>query len=81
MYNVVGADFQNESYFHSFTYARAELPFNHLVIQLRGNYRVFQLILTDFEDLGGQLKTTFRYLYIPEVWAFEFHQKVFKKIT
>ena len=60
MYNVVGADFQNESYFHSFTYARAELPFNHLVIQLRGNYRVFQLILTDFEDLGGQLKTTFR---------------------
>ena len=23
-------------------------------------YRVFQLILTDFEDLGGQLKTTFR---------------------
>ena len=23
-------------------------------------YRVFQLILTDFEDLAGQLKTTFR---------------------
>ena len=23
-------------------------------------YRVFQLILTDFEDLGGQLRTTFR---------------------
>ena len=23
-------------------------------------YRVFQLALTDFEDLGGQLKTTFR---------------------
>ena len=23
-------------------------------------YRVFQLILTDFEDFGSQLKTTFR---------------------
>ena len=37
------------------------------------------------EDLGGQLKTTFRlywrYLYTPEVWAFEFHQPVFKKVT
>ena len=33
---------------------------------------MFQLILTDFEDLAGQLKTTFR---------FEFHQPVFKKVT
>ena len=48
-------------------------------------YRVFWADLILFEDLGGQLKTTFRskwkYLCIPEVWAFEFHQPFFKKVT
>ena len=29
------------------------------LMQRRTTYRVFQLILTDFEDLGDQLKTTF----------------------
>ena len=35
-------------------------------------------VILCFEDLWGQLKTTFwskwSYLCIPEVWAFEFHQ-------
>ena len=49
-------------------------------------YRVFQPDSIYFEDLGGHyLKTTFRskwrYLCISEVWAFEFHQPVFKKVT
>jgi hypothetical protein len=48
-------------------------------------YRVFRPDLIYFEDLGGQLKTTFwsklRYLCIPEVWALEFHQPVFEKVT
>ena len=48
-------------------------------------YRVFRLDFTYFEDLGDHLKTAFmskwRYLCIPEVWAFEFHQSVFKKLT
>jgi hypothetical protein len=44
---------------------------------------VFRPDLTYFEDLGGHLKTTLKskskYLCIPEVWAFEFPQSVFKK--
>ena len=48
-------------------------------------YRVFRPDLTYFEDLGGHLKTTLKskskYLCIPEVWAFEFPQSVFKKVT
>ena len=44
-------------------------------------YRVFQMYLTYFEDLGGKLKTTFgskwKYLCISELWAFEFHQPFF----
>ena len=52
---------------------------------LQFKYRVFQPDLIYFEDLGGQLKTIFwskwRYLCIPEVWAFEFHQPVFEKVT
>ena len=44
-------------------------------------YRVFEFALTDFEDLKGQLKTTFMLCrrYISEVEVFEFHQTVFKK--
>ena len=45
----------------------------------------FVLICTVyFEDLGGQLKTIFRlhwrYLYITEVWKFEFHQLFWKLV-
>ena len=48
-------------------------------------YRVFRPDLIYFEDLAGQLKTTFwskcSYLCIPELWAFVFHQSVSKKVT
>ena len=48
-------------------------------------YRVFGPDLTYFEDLAGQLKTTFwskrRYLCIPDVWAFKFRQLVLEKLT
>ena len=48
-------------------------------------YRVYHLDLIQSKDLWGQLKTTFRlwwrYLYIPEYRAFEFHPPVFKKVT
>jgi hypothetical protein len=48
-------------------------------------YRVFRIALNYFEDLGDHIKTTFwlwwRYLCIPEVRPFEFHQPAFKKVT
>ena len=51
----------------------------------QNSYRVFRPDLIYFEDLAGQLKTTFwskcSYLCIPELWAFVFHQSVFKKVT
>ena len=36
------------------------LPIIYLEFFRRSMYRVFHLILRDFEDLGGQLRTTFR---------------------
>ena len=39
---------------------RSDIFWNKLVFSTVSLYRVFQLTLTDFEDLGGQLKTTYR---------------------